>query len=202
MRKQPRQRRSRRMVDALIDATAQCITQYGVDGTTTPRIAECAGVSVGSLYQYFSDKDALFEALGEKLAHDVARALKRLPLPESANLHDLVGGAIRFGFDMLNAREGLFLELIRNWHRLPTARVADVLQGHFLELARLYFIKHHQKYPIEDLQVRMFIVANSTLFTMVRQVSQDEGLLRQEDVAEGLTNMIVGYLGGETGPSR
>ena len=61
MRKRPQQQRSREMVRALIDATAQVIQQQGLDNTTTARIAEVAGVSVGSLYQYFGDKDGLIE---------------------------------------------------------------------------------------------------------------------------------------------
>ncbi|MEL0028459.1 MAG: TetR family transcriptional regulator [Perlucidibaca sp.] len=49
MRKRPQQERSRQMVAALIEATARCITAHGLDNTTTPRIAEIACVSVGSL---------------------------------------------------------------------------------------------------------------------------------------------------------
>ena len=79
-------------------------------------------------------------------------------------------------------------------HRLPTNRVADALQQHFMELSRLYFIKHYRDYPIEDLQVRVFIVANSVLFTMVRHASQNDALLREDDIAAGLTDMVVGYM--------
>jgi AcrR family transcriptional regulator len=194
MRKRPQQERSRQMVDTLIEATARVISQRGLDGATTPLIAEAAGVSVGSLYQYFEGKEALIEALVEKLADDVATALKRLPLSEDASLHELVAAAIHFGFAMLNSRDGLFLELVRNWHRLPTQMVADVLQQHFLELARVFFLKHYHDHPIENLQVRIFIIANSTLFTMVRLISQENLMIRQEAVAEGLITMIVGYL--------
>lgn len=194
MRKRPQQLRSKQMVATLIDATARCIAENGIDGTSTPRIAELAGVSVGSLYQYFDSKETLIDALVEKTADDIAKALKRLPMNEVSNLRDMVKTAIGFGFAMLNSGDGLYLELARNWHRLPTQKVADVLQQHFLELARFYFLKHYREHPIENLQVRIFIIANSTLFTMVRHISQENGLLRQEDIAEGLTQMIVAYL--------
>lgn len=194
MRKHPRQRRSRQLVDSLIEATGRALVEYGLDHITTVRIAEIAGVSVGSLYQYFEGKDALVEALMDKLAGDIAQGLRRLPLADSAGLRETVDGAIRFGFAVLHSRDGLYLELVRNWHRLPTNRVADALQQHFMELSRLYFIKHYRDYPIEDLQVRVFIVANSVLFTMVRHASQNDALLREDDIAAGLTDMVVGYM--------
>lgn len=195
MRKRPQQERSRQMVATLIEATARCITEHGLDNTTTPRIAELAGVSVGSLYQYFDGKEALIEALVEKLADDVARGVKRLPLSADLPLRDAVYNAIRFGFAMLNASDGLYLELARNWHRVQTQKVADTLQQHFLEISRVYFLRHYRDHPIEDLEVRVFIITNSTLFTMVRLISQDNDLLSQDAVAQGLTDMITGYLG-------
>ena len=130
MRKHPRQRRSRQLVDSLIEATGRALVEYGLDHTTTVRIAEIAGVSVGSLYQYFEGKDALVEALMDKLADDIAQGLRRLPLADSAGLRETVDGAIRFGFAVLHSRDGLYLELVRNWHRLLTNRVADALQQH------------------------------------------------------------------------
>ncbi len=194
MRKRPQQQRSRELVKALIDATAKVIQQQGLDSTTTARIAEVAGVSVGSLYQYFGDKDGLIEALMESLADDIGAGLKRLPLPDNVAIDAMVGSAIRFGFAVLNSRDGLYLELVRNWHRLPTNRVVDVLQQHFMDLARLYFLRHYRDYPIRNLEVRVFIVTNSVLFTMVRHISQGNGLIREDELASELTRMVAGYM--------
>jgi len=70
-RKQPRQARSRATVDAILDGAAQVLTRRGYEGATTNRIAEQAGVSVGSLYQYFPNKEAIVGALIER--HEDAR---------------------------------------------------------------------------------------------------------------------------------
>ncbi|MCH8543710.1 MAG: TetR/AcrR family transcriptional regulator [Alcanivorax sp.] len=64
-RKKPRQRRSQATWDAILDAATQLFGQEGY-GATTNRIAERAGVSIGSLYQYFPNKDALLMALAER----------------------------------------------------------------------------------------------------------------------------------------
>ncbi|WP_030940797.1 TetR/AcrR family transcriptional regulator [Streptomyces sp. NRRL S-646] len=65
-RKRPRQQRSKETYDAILEAAAQLFERDGRAKATTNRIAERAGVSIGSLYQYFPDKDALLYALGER----------------------------------------------------------------------------------------------------------------------------------------
>ena len=194
MRKRPQQQRSREMVRALIDATAQVIQQQGLDNTTTARIAEVAGVSVGSLYQYFGDKDGLIEALMESLAEDIGVGLKRLPITDNVDINAMVSSAIRFGFAVLHSRDGLYLELVRNWHRLPTNRVVEVLQQHFMDLARMYFLRHYRDYPIPILEVRVFSVTNSVLFTLVRYISQHGGMIRESELADELTRMVASYI--------
>ena len=65
-RKKPRQQRSRATWEAILDAAAQLFGQSGYAATTTNKVAERAGVSIGSLYQYFPNKDALLTALAER----------------------------------------------------------------------------------------------------------------------------------------
>jgi len=62
-RKQPLQARARHTVDAIIEASARILEEQGHGGFTTNAAAELAGVSIGTLYQYFPDKDALLGAL-------------------------------------------------------------------------------------------------------------------------------------------
>ena len=193
MRKKPKQKRSRQMVDALIEATATAIVERGLEAITTHHIAETAGVSVGSLYQYFDDKEALVEALVDKLANEIAQALLRLPMSQDGDLRCNVALIIQFGFGLLNSRDGLYLELVRNWHSLPTDRVMDILQQSFMDLSRVYFLKHYQNNPIQDLHVRIFIISNSVMFTMVRFIGQPQ-MMTQEEITRGLTDMVVGYL--------
>ena len=58
------------MVDTILDAAARVLRKHGYDDTTTNRVAEIAGVSVGSVYQYFPNKEAMVHALIER--HDAA----------------------------------------------------------------------------------------------------------------------------------
>jgi len=66
VRRRPKQRRARQTVDAVLDAVVRVLKREGVQGVTTNRIAEVAGVSIGSVYQYFPDKQAIFVALHQR----------------------------------------------------------------------------------------------------------------------------------------
>ena len=65
-RKKPVQSRSRETVEIIFEAAAQVFSQVGFASATTDRIAERAGVSIGSLYQYFPNKNAILVGLLER----------------------------------------------------------------------------------------------------------------------------------------
>ena len=81
-RRRPRQARSRQSVEAILDAAAQLFVQRGFAATTTNAIAERAGVSIGTLYQYFADKAAIVIELESRHVSDAESFL-------AASLHAL-----------------------------------------------------------------------------------------------------------------
>ncbi len=74
-RKRPRQERSKATVDTLLVASARILVKRGFDGFTTNEVAAVAGVSIGSLYQYFPNKEALVAALIERHIEDMNSAI-------------------------------------------------------------------------------------------------------------------------------
>jgi AcrR family transcriptional regulator len=71
-RRIPRQARAEETVAAIVEAAAQVLEATGLAAFTTNAVAERAGVSIGTLYQYFADKQALLRALAER---EIRRAL-------------------------------------------------------------------------------------------------------------------------------
>lgn len=98
-RKYASQERSRATVDALVEATARILVKEGYDRASTNRIAEKAGVSVGSLYQYFPSKEALVAAVSarhlEALREVARRALADVvALPVEQAVRTLIVAAV------------------------------------------------------------------------------------------------------------
>ncbi|MEZ6006153.1 MAG: TetR/AcrR family transcriptional regulator [Planctomycetota bacterium] len=66
-RRKPSQQRAKASVDAIVEACAQVLVRDGWEAVTTQTLADRAGVSVGTLYQYFADRDAVLAALRERI---------------------------------------------------------------------------------------------------------------------------------------
>jgi AcrR family transcriptional regulator len=97
MRKEPRQARSRATVEVIVRAGARVLGDRGWAGFTTNEVAEVAGVSIGSLYQYFPDKLALIDAIRRRHLDDVLvvmRAVGQSGQPLNQLVDDLVRGMI------------------------------------------------------------------------------------------------------------
>ncbi|HAE49181.1 MAG TPA: TetR family transcriptional regulator, partial [Tistrella mobilis] len=77
-RKRPVQARSRATVETILDGAAHILIRDGFDRATTTRIAEAAGVGIGSLYQYFPSKEAVVAALIDRHAAALIRVFDDL----------------------------------------------------------------------------------------------------------------------------
>ena len=97
-RKQPRQERSRLTVERIVDAAARIFHDQGYAGATTNDIADEANVSVGSLYQYFPNKDALLVALTKRHIESATAGLADLlsGLGAGTDLEGLVRAVVDF----------------------------------------------------------------------------------------------------------
>lgn len=98
-RKRAGQARSLATVDALVDATARILVREGFDKASTNRIAEVAGVSVGSLYQYFPGKEALVVAVAQRHSAELMRVVrgelaKVAALPLDQGIAALIAAAV------------------------------------------------------------------------------------------------------------
>jgi len=92
-RRKPLQARARFKVELMLEAAIQLIDELGLDALTTNAVAARAGVSIGTLYQYFHDKQALLdELMGRELA---AMGEKVLDALQEASAPDVPGGRVR-----------------------------------------------------------------------------------------------------------
>ena len=124
-RKTPRQGRSRYTVDVILEAATRVFDEWGYEAATTNKVAERAGVSVGSLYQYFPHKDALLTALHERHVEQVLRCVQaalREPGPGAwrEQLRALVGRVVELHAECPRLQRILHVE--RPWLERPAAQ--------------------------------------------------------------------------------
>jgi AcrR family transcriptional regulator len=97
-RRRPSQARSRESVAAILGASAQVLQHSGYKRTTTNRIAERAGVSVGTLYQYFRNKDEIFDALIEQESQRYLKAISAAMPGPKVPLRKAIRGLLEAGY--------------------------------------------------------------------------------------------------------
>lgn len=192
MRKTPVQQRSQRMVDALVDAAGRVIAKQGLDRFTTIEVAARAGVSVGSLYQYFANKEALLDRLTQQLGEVVNRTAPGLL---EADLETMVRGLLLAAVDFLDSDKGAALELLRNWHRLDIAPALHQFEQTMTDVIRAYLLSHVADLRVDHIQAKQFVVTNSVVFTMLRYLSLPrEPLFVRAQLVEELTTLVASYL--------
>lgn len=195
MRKKPQQQRAKLIVDYILQAAQICIVEQGLMQITTPKIAEKAGVSVGSLYQYFENKEEIIQELLRRKSENLGLALKQMVVTQAQlSIQEIIPLSIQFGFDVMRAESGFFIEVLKHWHGYNNSEAAQILEKHFFELGMYLFNRFYRHWDFETLKHKSFVIINSTLFTMMRYVSNNGFLISEQQLRDELSNMILAYL--------
>ena len=195
IRKKPQQQRAKLIVDHILQAAQIYIVEQGLMHITTPKIAEKAGVSVGSLYQYFENKEEIIQELLRRKSENLGLALKQMVITqEQLSIQEIIPLSIQFGFDVMRAESGFFIEVLKHWHGYNHSEAAQILEKHFFELGMYLFNRFYRHWDFETLKHKSFVIINSTLFTMMRYVSNNSFLISEQQLRDELSNMILAYL--------
>jgi AcrR family transcriptional regulator len=192
MRKKPVQQRSRQMVDNIIEAAGKVVGEEGLAALTTNRVAEVAGISNGSLYQYFHDRQDLLQALTARVSDDVMALVNtRLPpLPmEGVDARTLVRLAMKLVLDFMRARP-LYLELIRNWDEVPLAVFLEPMERFWLHRAQQYLAQTSGGRLVPQLHARFYVQFNGVFFNLLRYASEPTPYVGEDELLDVLADSI------------
>jgi AcrR family transcriptional regulator len=127
-RKQPRQARSRALVDAVVEATEKVLAGEGAEGVTTTRVAEVAGVSVGSLYQYYPSRESLIAAVIERRVEDDIRWMDTvLPTLIGQPLRVILRQCLERVVHLFRAETALYREILTSMESVARSDVAAAM---------------------------------------------------------------------------
>src|SRR5215813_1715571 len=157
-RKSASQARSRVTVKAILDATARVLMKDGYDRTSTNKIADVAGVSIGSLYQYFPSKEALVAAVSERHSHEVLQLIRNALVkvaarPIEAAAREFVSVAI----DAHRVNPKLHRVLAEQVPRIGRLENVEAINQDVFALIRGYLDSHRDEISVADLDLAAFI---------------------------------------------
>jgi AcrR family transcriptional regulator len=198
LRKTPNQARSVDTMEALLRATAHILEKEGYDRLTTNRVAEKAGVSIGSLYQYFPNKDALVLAVGER-HFDEMRALLHERLARKvapAGLAETVGDVVAVLVATHTKNPRLHAALTERVLRvgLLQRRAAHLAEDIYRPLLA-YVAAHPEEISVEDPEMAVFVLTHAVEATIHAFVLGDAVSPSGEArLVATLTTMIVRFI--------
>ena len=193
-RKTPLQSRSRATVDAVLSAAAHILESQGVGAMNTNAVAERAGVSIGSLYQYFASKDAILVALIEReqriFADELARAADSA---RSGDLGEDLTALLTFGLSHHLQRHNLAHRLEVEFQRLhPFIDMAGIRDPSRAAMVRL-LDRHKSVLDADDLEKAaqdVGVIAKSLMESAARRGEADWAVAIERTV-----RAMLGYLG-------
>jgi AcrR family transcriptional regulator len=196
-RKSAAQERSRATVAALIEATARILVSEGFDKASTNRIAEVAGVSVGSLYQYFPNKEALVVALAERHHQEIMQVV-RGTLDEIAGLRveEAVPRIVAVAIEAHRVDPQLHCVLAEQIPRTDRLENVDPINREAHALFRTYLENRRDELSVIDVELAAFICATS-IEALAHNAVLHQAEMGQDAVdvlIDETSRLIVGYL--------
>ena len=159
-RRVPSQERSAQLVSALLDATAQVLTEVGLEKLSTNKIAKRANVAVGSIYQYFPNKEALVDALVEDRMGQLRTLVRtRMAELESQTFPAATEAMVRAVIDFLAGQSGLVPVLMSRALYASGDGVAGQLRIEAETVART-FLERLDDIAVADLDLAVFVSTN------------------------------------------
>lgn len=194
-RKKPQQARAQQTVNAILEATIQVLEREGPEAATTTRIAEVAGVSVGTLYQYFSHRDAIFDALQERefskaieMTQDI---LSEGNIPKSPR--EIVELCVKGMLSLHTGHPGVHRVLAMEGLRTTKA---DRLQSFDLRVIGVvrHFLSNVESVRRKNVDAAAFVAFQCVRAVMLARLLETSPGLNDETMVEELVDLLLRYL--------
>jgi AcrR family transcriptional regulator len=193
-RRNPKQRRSQEIVDSILEAGRLLLRDGGPEGLTTNRIADRAGVSIGSLYRYFPNKAAIVAAIYEVEARREAHDLSQADWPfESRPLEDALADLVDFQL----ARHRRLMEMggdfYRGRHRdysLTRRFGAGQVEGRIAAALS----RHGKRVRVRDVEQAAYLVVRGVSAIVRATVDERPEKLDEPEFRQELIDLLVRYV--------
>lgn len=197
-RRRPRQQRSRAIVDSILEAGRRLLAESGESALTTNRIAERAGVSVGSLYRYFPNKEAVVAAICDvHTGHDVAEVRAAMDTPEERPLREWLVSIVDYQLERHRRLLEVGRAVYRDQHRefsLAQRVGAQEVERHI----RAVLEHHREEVRTRDLEQAAFLIARGISALVRRALDECPERLYDPAFRASLLELLLRYVVEDT----
>lgn len=181
-------------MDALLEATTQILRLEGYGKLNTNRIAKRAGVSVGSLYQYFRDKDALCAVLTDRHVEAERKALfGRFADLKSRPLAEVLRETVRTAVDLVRSDATCFANLYRYRSEIGAREKIERSREEMEKILREYYRTLLGRRHMRNPDIAAFFAVNTFWTLIYETLEKHPQWLGEERFVDELTSLLLGY---------
>ena len=198
LRKKPRQARAEATIAAIVEAAAQIVERDGDEAATTAAIAERAGVSIGTLYQYFADRDAVLAAVirrdRARMSAEIARRIAEgRPRTAEALVRDIIAALLAVMRPRRRRRRLIALgAAMRSQSSEDVATAIDGVGALIASVAVQYPDEIGR--PLSP--VRAYVLTRAVMGALRAALAENAKVLDEPEFEEELVRLALGYLQG------
>jgi AcrR family transcriptional regulator len=191
-RTKPVQARSKAMVERILAAATQVLGTQGYGQMSTNRVAEAAGVSVGSLYRYFSDKDEIFDVLRLRASDAILQRLTGA-IAEAARQSPRVGvrAVVASLVAALEEHEAVVRALVNEVPMGTQANVLPEIERGLSTFTRIYVAQQVPQMAAEEMDARIYLAMGVTLNSCLRIALEKPPELDAGHLVDLVVDMLV-----------
>ncbi|MBE7635328.1 TetR family transcriptional regulator [Sneathiella sp. P13V-1] len=199
-RKLPSQTRSRERVEKILSATAGLLIEVDINEITTSTIAKQADIPVGSVYQYFSERDSVLLALGQRVIENMIQKLQSVfsEVSETAHWRHVVREMLKVYLE-IHMQDDLYHRLAKalhnndEWHRYNITIEQKMVE--FLSQYGLLEERGYNEQQIDD-TVRLLVMMCSAVVQRIKDLPSKN---KADRMLVELQDAVIAYLATKLG---
>lgn len=189
MKKLPKQQRSKIVVDAVLEATTRILSKIRLQEATTNKIADTAGVGIGSLYDYFPNKSSIAVALIDKHFQDSVDDFRNLLFTEKRELRAVIDDCTDLIATKYLGRHHFLREIFLLAPANGRVEVLFEKRAQIIQMLADYLVREHQK-PIEWAQKKSFVTLNAVLGVVENFIILEDSTVSAKEITSELRTLM------------
>lgn len=195
-RKEPNQERAKETVETIVAATAHILEKDGFENISTNKIAEKAGVSIGSLYQYFPTKDAIFNFMMERYMKSQTALIDGIleNRDMTMDLRSTIGLIISAILETKRKQAKFNKLFVQKLMSFTTYEALNRQDQYLIDLFKRHLEPHRKEIRTENLELQLYFVIQAVKMLPTALLFQDRFSFKDKIVDEKLTELVYSYM--------
>ncbi len=168
-----------------------------MSATTTHHIAELAGVSVGSLYEYFTNKEAVFEAMTQQMLQELVVLITDMtPRIINMDVDESIDHVLEHFTHFLNKDNGFYLNAAKHILSVDAAKYMELPGKALMEMIYRYLMSHPEYAKLPELNAVIYIITYGGISVVIRNLASESPYISYDELRRGIHAFISSYFKG------